>query len=158
MVVLLGFAWYEQGLVGSLSFCATSQYRTLYVHFLRVFKLEFPSLLSTSIDFLLRLFRPPSSFSSPPSLLVFCLSSRQSFRTTVSCSKLAPAVRWPSLFAAGQLVTLSNNYLLSPPTLQVGLRVQVEGCMIPMMACGLQGAAISNYAELSIGTLSPKRY
>ena len=65
-------------------------------------KLEFVSLLSTLIVFLPRLFPPPSSYSSPPSVLFLSLiPSLQSFRTTVSCSKLAPAVRWPSLFAAG---------------------------------------------------------
>ena len=66
-------------------------------------KLEFLSLLSTLIVFfcvVAFLHRPV--FPRP---FIFCflslLPSLQSFRTTVSCSKLAPAVRWPSLFAVG---------------------------------------------------------
>ena len=47
-----------------------------------------------------RLFPPPSSYSSAPCSFVF-IPSLQPFRTTVSCSKLVPAIRWPSLFAAG---------------------------------------------------------
>ena len=60
-----------------------------------VFISEFLSLLFTLTALLPCLFPPLSSFSSP------LITSLQSFRTTASCSKLAPAVRWPCLFAAG---------------------------------------------------------
>ena len=45
-----------------------TKHRPICFHFLPAFKLEFLSLLSW---FLPRRFPPPSSFSSPPSLLVF---------------------------------------------------------------------------------------
>ena len=75
-----------------------TKHRPICFHFLPVFRFEFLSLLSTLIAVLPRIFPPPSSFSSPPFLLFCFLSlipSLQSFRATVRCSKLSPAVRWP---------------------------------------------------------------
>ena len=48
-----------------------TKHRPICFHFLPVFKLEFLSPLSTLIGFWPPLFPPPSSFSSPPSLLFF---------------------------------------------------------------------------------------
>ena len=48
-----------------------TKHRPICFHFLPVFKIEFLSLLSNLIACLPRLFPPPSSFSSPPSLLFF---------------------------------------------------------------------------------------
>ena len=78
-----------------------TKHRPICFHLLPVCKLEFLSLLSTLIVFFASSrFSTAQLFLAP---LSFCfltlLPPLQSFRATVSCSKLAPAVRWPSLFA-----------------------------------------------------------